>query len=380
MRSSIFSTLFGAAMIIQPLAAHPGHDHSKEIQQRNAYLDNPIHKRSLAHCTEKLKARGNDALMTARRSAMVENLRRKQSISPDKSYLRARSADEVLTTNHESNLTGITPNTDPNMLFACNNSCILTPEVTQGPYWVSGELVRSDVTEEQSGVPLTLDIQIIDVDTCEPVPQAYLEIWHCNSTGVYSGVAANGNGNFNDTSNLNATFLRGVQQSDDVGVVTFDTLVPGHYTGRTNHIHVMSHVHASVLPNSTIAGGAITHVGQMFFDQDLISLVEDTAPYNTNTQTLTTNAEDDIFASESEGYDPVVEYVLLGDDVSQGVFAWIVFGQNTSAAYNVSAAAYLTENGGVANEDTGAGGPGGDGCITCITHLSKLDIDSSKNN
>lgn len=114
------------------------------------------------------------------------------------------------------------------MLFAGNNSCILTPETTQGPYWVSGELVRQNITEGQAGVPLTLDVQIIDVNTCEPVPQAYLEIWSCNSTGVYSGVNANGNGNTNDTTNLNATFMRGVQKSDNDGVVIFDTLVPGH--------------------------------------------------------------------------------------------------------------------------------------------------------
>lgn len=126
-------------------------------------------------------------------------------------------------------MTGITPDTaDPAVLFAGNNSCILVPETTQGPYWVSGELVREDITEEQEGVPLTLDIQIIDVNTCEPVPQAYLEIWHCNSTGVYSGVVASGNGNNNDSTNLDATFLRGVQQSDESGVVSFDTLVPGH--------------------------------------------------------------------------------------------------------------------------------------------------------
>lgn len=48
-------------------------------------------------------------------------------------------------------------------------------------------------------------------------------------------MSAQGNGNSaTDTSNLNATYLRGVQETDDDGVVIFDTLVPGHYTGRTN--------------------------------------------------------------------------------------------------------------------------------------------------
>lgn len=73
---------------------------------------------------------------------------------------------------------------------------------------------------------------VIDVNTCEPVPEAFLEIWHCNSTGVYSGVIANGNGNTNDTTNLDQTWHRGIQQSDEDGVVTFDTKFPGHYVGR----------------------------------------------------------------------------------------------------------------------------------------------------
>ena len=150
----------------------------------------------------------------------------------EKAYLRARDLDSVLATDHASNLTGITASTDPSLLFTGNNSCILTPEVTQGPYWVQGELIRHDVTEDQEGVPLHLDIQLIDVNTCEPVPKVYLELWHCNSTGVYSGVVANGNGDSSDESNLDTTFLRGIAQADASGVVQFDTLFPGHYTGR----------------------------------------------------------------------------------------------------------------------------------------------------
>lgn len=97
----------------------------------------------------------------------------------------------------------------------------------------------------------------------------------------------------------------------------------------------------------------------MFFDQDLVTLVEATEPYASNTQELTTNDEDDIFEGESDGYDPVVEYVLLGDDVSEGIFAWIAFGMDSTSAYNISAAAYWTENGGVVNENAGSGMGGG---------------------
>jgi protocatechuate 3,4-dioxygenase beta subunit len=57
--------------------------------------------------------------------------------------------------------------------------------------------------------------------------------------GVYSGVQASGNGDSSDASNLDATFLRGIQPSNDEGVVQFESIFPGHYTGRATHIHGM---------------------------------------------------------------------------------------------------------------------------------------------
>lgn len=209
---------------------------------------------------------------------------------------------------------------------------------------------------------LALDIQVLDVDTCEPVPAAYLEIWHCNSTGVYSGVSASGNGNTGDASNLNATFLRGVQQTDADGTVQFNTLFPGHYTGRTTHIHVMVHVNATAFDNGTLIDTThVGHVGQAFFDQDLITQVEATGVYATNTQTLTTNAQDSILSEEAETSDPFVQYVLLGESVEDGLLGWLSFGVDSALVKSVSAAATLYEEGGVANPNAGGGGPGGPG-------------------
>jgi protocatechuate 3,4-dioxygenase beta subunit len=47
-------------------------------------------------------------------------------------------------------------------------------------------------------------------------------------------------GDPNDASILNGTTLRGVQPTDSHGIASFDTLFPGHYDGRTTHIHGMS--------------------------------------------------------------------------------------------------------------------------------------------
>lgn len=183
----------------------------------------------------------------------------------------------------------------------------------------------------------------------------------CNSTGVYSGVSASGNGNSAvDTSNLNATFLRGVQKTDSDGTVQFDTLFPGHYTGRTTHIHVMVHLNATAETNGTLLDTNASHVGQIFFDQDLINQVEATAVYSSNTQTLTTNAEDSIAAQEAETSDPFLEYVLLGTDVQDGLLGWISFGINTTLSKEVNAAATYYQTGGESNPNAGGGGgPGG---------------------
>lgn len=105
----------------------------------------------------------------------------------------------------------------------------------------------------------------------------------------------------------------------------------------------------------------MSHVGQLFFDQDLISQVEATAPYNTNTQDLTQNADDAIFAEEAASSDPVVEYSFLGNDVSDGVLAWIAFGIDLSNEFDVTPAANLYAEGGVANANSGAGGSGAGG-------------------
>lgn len=64
---------------------------------------------------------------------------------------------------------------------------------------------------------MKLEIQIIDTRNCQPIPDVYLEVYHCNATGVYSGVQAQGNGNADDASNLDATFGRGIQQTDSNG-------------------------------------------------------------------------------------------------------------------------------------------------------------------
>lgn len=111
-----------------------------------------------------------------------------------------------------------------------------------------------------------------------------------------------------------------------------------------------AHLNATVLANHTLTGGTVAHVGQLFWDQDLIDQVEATYPYSTNNITLTTNAEDRVFSDETTDTDsvPVLEYVMLGDSLSDGLFGWVTIAVNVSATYDPAYSFVYTASGGVA--------------------------------
>ena len=155
-------------------------------------------------------------------------------------------------------------------------TCVLSPEMTQGPYYVAGEKMRRNVTEGMAGTPLALHLTVLNAGTCEPIKGANVEIWHASPTGIYSGVQAE--------NTVGKTYMRGVQQTDGNGLVIFDTLYPGWYMGRTVHIHVMVHL-----------GGSIVHTGQLFFNDTLTDTVYKQAPYNSRPGRDTLNATDSIF-------------------------------------------------------------------------------------
>ncbi|KAG8169468.1 hypothetical protein KVR01_000213 [Diaporthe batatas] len=346
-----FSSAVVSAMAATMAAAHHNHDIKREQAMRRTLLEHT--KKDLSHCAEKIRRNGLEARNVKRRAD------RAAAILEKKGSMKGVRDLSALNTSHLSpeDYTLATPE---ETLFASNASCVLSPEVTEGPYYVAGEYIRENVTDGQAGVDLHLELQVLDVNTCEPVANTFTEIWACNSTGVYSGVSASSNGNSaSDLTNLDETFARGIQSTDADGVASFDTLFPGHYTGRTTHIHVMVHLNATARENGTLLDTTASHVGQAFFDQDLIYEVEATPVYATNTQRLTLNANDGILKQEAATSDPFVEYVLLGDSVEDGLLGWLAFGIDPTLSRNINAAATYYESGGVQNNNGGGGGPGG---------------------
>ncbi|RMZ69236.1 GPI anchored dioxygenase [Pyrenophora seminiperda CCB06] len=257
-----------AATLLTWTNAHPGEHIDPVADQREADLNKLIAARGaqkLEKCSTSPKARALQQRAIARRAASVNALKpvSKRSVDEIKKYEQVKH-----------NFTGsLSQHSSLDKLFAKDTSSILMPEEILGPYWISGETMRKNCTEGQPGIPMTFELQFIDVNTCEPVPGLWIDVWSANATGDYSGI----------DDRLDTTYLRGVQISDEDGVTTFNSLVPGHYSGRATHTHVLVHGNVTTFANGTYTSGITRHVGQLYYDEGLRAAVEAVAPYITNT-------------------------------------------------------------------------------------------------
>ncbi|HTT04727.1 MAG TPA: hypothetical protein VMF64_05510 [Steroidobacteraceae bacterium] len=179
-------------------------------------------------------------------------------------------------------------------------ACSTTPEGEIGPYFADDSATgfqRSDITdnvdgtEVQSGVALTFTVTVIDTENeCSPMEGVQVDIWHCNASGIYSDIASE------NTSSQN--WLRGYQITDTNGVVTFTTIIPGWYSGRTTHIHLR--LRSKYGEASSTTDG--TNTTQVFFPQDLIdTLSTSVVPYSAEGSNPTTNATDRVYSQQVDG-------------------------------------------------------------------------------
>ncbi|KAK4448300.1 intradiol ring-cleavage dioxygenase-like protein [Podospora aff. communis PSN243] len=333
-----------------PLAlSHPGEE--EKVFQHAAQ---PLHPRTphISQCQTAFQEPDFVKRTVARRQNEFERLRKERGLEGRSLSLHKRQADkmaEYLSKDHQVKKP-FNSDTKAELLFADDGACMMAPLVSEGPLYVSGEQVRRNLTEGEPGLPTSLDIQIVDAKTCEPIKDAAVDIWGCNTTGIYSGVwtyyrRPDGDATYNRAV-INSTALRGIQFTDDDGVAKFDTFFPGHYHNRAAHIHVLVHLDAKRQPNGTITGGRAAHIGQLYFDQALISEVLKLNPYTTNTHNLTLNSEDALLKVTTLTDDPFVRWVKLGDKIQDGVFTYIRLGIDTSASWKISPSAYRDENGG----------------------------------
>ncbi|MFE6940126.1 dioxygenase family protein [Streptomyces chartreusis] len=171
--------------------------------------------------------------------------------------------------------------------------CATIPDETAGPFPGDGSngvnvlkesgVVRDDITKSfgdsaggtAEGVPLTVTLTVVDAASGCGTPKkgAAVYIWHCDRDGNYSlysdGVTEE-------------NYLRGVQETDDKGQVTFKSVFPGCYAGRWPHIHF--EVYGS-LADAT-AATAVTNTSQLAFPKDVCETVYDSDGYERSVDNL----------------------------------------------------------------------------------------------
>lgn len=200
---SILTTSLALQMLLATGSlAHPGeqHDHAKlrrDISFRDMHAAHGA--RALAQCSNSNVARDVKKRSVQRRADKVRALREARGLSttagstPQKFRRDLAALEKWEEVSH--NGTGIYDYdafSAIETVFDANTSCILAPEVTAGPYYVVGEYFRSNVKEAEysEGLDLFLEVQYVDISTCEPVPAVAVDIWNANATGVVSSLLA----------------------------------------------------------------------------------------------------------------------------------------------------------------------------------------------
>jgi protocatechuate 3,4-dioxygenase beta subunit len=185
------------------------------------------------------------------------------------------------------------------------NVCTLTCAQTLGPCYYNGNLIRRDITEGEIGLPTLLSFLVVDADTCTPIENASVDIWHTNAGGVYSA-PINSMCNPGNALARTKTFARGIQMTDAGGWAHFNTIFPGWYSGRTTHIH------ATVRRN-----GSEMVTTQFYFEDALANFVyRNHVNYLTRPNRDTTNSTDGVIGGSASRVAPFLFTTKLINDRS----------------------------------------------------------------
>ncbi len=174
--------------------------------------------------------------------------------------------------------------------------CLLLPEAVEGPFYFDPKLERVDIREGKAGLAIELALKVVEGGSCQPINRARVDVWHTDALGVYSGY--DGQGDSGNRSARGERYLRGTQFTDEAGKVSFTSIYPGWYPGRTPHIHVKV-----FLDSKTVL------TGQIYFPDDLSRQVyAANAPYDKRPVADTSNKTDWLFKSaQKEGGGIILE-------------------------------------------------------------------------
>ncbi|MBX3330365.1 MAG: intradiol ring-cleavage dioxygenase [Nitrospira sp.] len=168
--------------------------------------------------------------------------------------------------------------------------CLVRPEQTEGPYFVDERLHRTDIRSDPTNgkitpgtqLALTFHISRVRAGDCHPLPDAQVDVWHCDAMGVYSDVRDR------EFNTVGQKFLRGYQLTDSQGTARFMTIYPGWYPQRTVHIHFK-------IRTAPMARKRYEFTSQLYFPDELTDRVHTALPYSSKGRRRVKNHHDFIF-------------------------------------------------------------------------------------
>jgi protocatechuate 3,4-dioxygenase beta subunit len=233
------------------------------------------------------------------------------------------------------------------IVAATQASVVASPAVTEGPFFVDEKLKRSDLTSGTdrasvvNGMPLLLTFRLYKLadQTQSPMKDVFIDVWHCDAAGAYSDES--NPMNHQDTSGQN--WLRGYQITDESGLATFGTIIPGWYRGRTPHIHFKARQFSS--------SGNVTaeFTSQLFFHPQDLAPVYAEKPYALHGNIDQANARDGIFSEKLADGTTAGSHLLL--DLKKNAAKSVGFASEFSI--------FVTDDEMRPGRRHGHGGPGG---------------------
>ena len=157
-----------------------------------------------------------------------------------------------------------TTQTTTTAFLGCNSPVQPLVELTEGPYYKANPPQNAALrTAGLAGTPLTLTGYVVS-KSCQPIANAKLDFWQ-----------ADGNGNYDNSGYT----LRGWQLTDANGAYRLETVIPGLYPGRTEHIHFKVTVNGKTYTSQLFFPGVAQNEGDSIYgSQMLVKLNTATSP------------------------------------------------------------------------------------------------------
>jgi len=143
----------------------------------------------------------------------------------------------------------------------CSAPAPITLPMTEGPFFTPNSPERTSLLEPGiTGTTLKLTGYVLTQD-CQPVAGALVDFWQADTEGQY------------DNSGYQ---LRGHQFTDEAGRYQLETIMPGLYPGRTEHIHVKVQApNGPMLTTQLFFPGVAENQSDSIFDPSLVVELEE---------------------------------------------------------------------------------------------------------